>query len=843
MLHERGGRLAVVGPDGGRLTYRDLADRVAETADRLGERRRLVLLGAANDVDSLVTYLAALHGGHPVLLAAGGDRDGFDGLLHRYDPDVVATREAGSWLLDERRTRSAHSLHPELAVLLPTSGSTGSPKLARLSETNVTGNAAAIGGYLDIRDTDRAMLSLPMHYCYGLSVVNSNLLRGAALLMSDRSVTDPHFFSTFTEHDGTSLHGVPYTFELLDQVGFEHLHLPHLRYVTQAGGRLAPATVRRYAQLGAQRGWRLHVMYGATEATARMAHLPPELAAAHPSTIGIPIPGGSFEIDGADDRGVGELVYRGPNVMLGYAEAPADLGRGRTVGALRTGDLARRGPGGLYEIVGRRNRVAKLFGLRIDLEQVERLLADEGVTAAATGGDDGLVVAVAGGADPAHVAGFVTRRVGLPPHAVRIRSVDALPRTASGKVDHVALAAAAADPDRRHRGSGSVRDAFRAVFPLPDLPDDASFVDLGGDSLSYVRMSVELQRVLGHLPDGWDTIPIGRLERLPRRRIRPWATMETGVVLRAVAIVLVVGTHVGLFDVTGGAHLLLGISGWAFARFALASRDDGGPVAATLRALSRIAVPTAAWIAWRASTEDDVGLVNALLLNQFLDPDTMGYWYVEAVVGILLLLALLFAVPAVRRWERHRPFGFAVALLVVALAARALPDPDTLFSERLMSTHLVLWMFVLGWVAYRSDTSARRLVTAALVLLLVPDFFAWPPRAAVVTVGLLVLLLVPRIPVPRPLVRPLGAVAGASLAIYLTHYALYPELLPLLPPLLVVAVCLAAGILTWWVCRAGSAVLGAVWRSRAGGPPRCEPALAGRPGGGPLVEAGDRPAA
>ena len=115
-------------------------------------------------------------------------------------------------------------------------------------------------------------------------------------------------------------------------------------------------------------------MYGATEATARMAYLPPELASSHPAAIGRPIPGGSFTIeplDGWDDDDVGELVYRGPNVMMGYAHRPADLALGKTVDTLHTGDIARRGPDGLYEVIGRSSRFVKMYGLRIDLQRVE----------------------------------------------------------------------------------------------------------------------------------------------------------------------------------------------------------------------------------------------------------------------------------------------------------------------------------------------------------------------------------------------------------------------------------------------------------------------------------------
>ena len=379
------------------LSYRELADRVERMAARLGAGRRLVLVEMANDLPSLVGYLAALHGGHVALLANRGDAPQLADLLERFDPDVVI--DVGG--LRERRTGSRHRLHPQLALLLTTSGSTGTSRLVRLSAAALDANAAAIGTYLEIGVDDRAALTLPAHYCYGLSVINSNLLAGAGVLLSDASMIDPAFWSIVREQAVTSLHGVPYTFDLLDRAGFARMDLPHLRYVTQAGGRLAPDQVRRWATAGRRQGWRLYVMYGQTEATARMAYLPPELAAAHPNAIGVAIPGGSITIEPVDDpadpageRGdVGELVYRGPNVMLGYAEGPSDLAEGRTVDALRTGDLGRRGPDGLFEIVGRRSRFVKPFGVRTDLDGVERLLAEHGIEAACTGTDAHLVVA------------------------------------------------------------------------------------------------------------------------------------------------------------------------------------------------------------------------------------------------------------------------------------------------------------------------------------------------------------------------------------------------------------------------------------------------------------------
>ncbi|HEY0699151.1 MAG TPA: AMP-binding protein, partial [Micromonospora sp.] len=392
-LERYGDRVAVV-TEQGTLSYRQLADLVATVGRRLGPTRRLVLLAGANEVGTLVGYLAALTNGHPVLLAPGDRPEAVAALTAAYDPDVVLRSTGADCHLDERRPGSAHELHPELALLLSTSGSTGSAKLARLSAENLLANAASIAEYLGIRPDDRAVTALPMHYCYGLSVINSHLLRGAAVVLTDRSVTDREFWDLFRSAGGTSLAGVPYTFDLLDRVGFADLDLPTLRYVTQAGGRLAPDRVVRYASLGRRRGWDFYVMYGQTEATARMAYLPPDLATTHPAAIGRPVPGGSFTLRPLPDwpePDTGELVYAGPNVMLGYARDPADLRLGRTVDELATGDVARRGADGLYEVVGRLGRFVKLVGLRIDPDRVETVLRRHRITGCCLGDDEELV--------------------------------------------------------------------------------------------------------------------------------------------------------------------------------------------------------------------------------------------------------------------------------------------------------------------------------------------------------------------------------------------------------------------------------------------------------------------
>ncbi|SNQ47772.1 AMP-dependent synthetase and ligase [Frankia canadensis] len=791
-----GNRPALVDPDGSTLSYIELAGRVGEVAERIGPIRRLVLVTGSNTVDAVVAYLAALHGGHPVLLAT--DHQHHEALVARYDPDVVAGDGSA---VDERRAGTAHRLHPDLALLLSTSGSTGSAKLVRLSHDNVQANATAIGDYLDIRNTDRAVLSLPIHYCYGLSVLNSNLARGAAVLLTDRSVVEPEFWAMFREHGGTSLHGVPYTFDLLDRVGFGRMSLPSLRYVTQAGGRLAPEQVGRYARLAERGGWRFFVMYGQTEATARMAYLPPELALTHPTTIGVPIPGGAFEIRPTGDApDAGELVYRGPNVMLGYAERPADLALGRTVDVLATGDLGRRRPDGSYEVTGRANRFCKLFGHRVDLDHVECLLREHGHDAACTGTEDTLVVAVTGH-DARSARNLLATHLPVPRRHILVQPVTELPRLGNGKIDYPALARL---PGARREGpsAGSVRQVFATAFPGAPITGDDTFVDLGGDSLSYVAVSLDLERLIGRVPPSWPTTPVRDLEALrPRHRRLP--RVETTIVLRAVAITLVAANHIGAFHLLGGAHLMLAVSGWTFARFALA---PAGPAARRiLRGAARIAIPAMLWIGYRVLVSDDVGWDNLLLVNSYLHRSpAAGYWYIEVLVQILLVLGAAAAIPAVRRFERRRPFAAAAVVLALALAANQFAQDRDDFPEQFYTAHGAAWLFVLGWLAHRAVTRTRRLAVLALVLLLVPGYFTNLTRDTIVTAGLLAIVLLPTIALPRPAARVAGLLASASLAIYLTHYAIYPALLPHLPPPVVLLVCLAAGTGAW---AAGPALL------------------------------------
>jgi hypothetical protein len=560
-----------------------------------------------------------------------------------------------------------------------------------------------------------------------------------------------------------------------------------------------------------------------------MAYLPPEQAQVHPGAIGVPIPGGSFRIDALPGEAHGELVYSGPNVMLGYAEAPADLALGRTVDELRTGDLARVTEDGLYEIVGRASRFIKPFGVRIDLDQVESLLAAHGFTSVCTGDDELLVVAreLHDGGDPeaSQIRELVRSTLGVPPTRVHVCGFTTLPRLPNGKPDLPAIRAAAArraeaasvseadapaargaDPGRAS-AAGVARRAYAEILGLGRIDDEDTFASLGGDSLSYVEASLRLEQELGFVPRDWHVTPVGQLDALaPRPRHgswRPWRRIETNVVLRALAIVLVVGTHSDLFFQQGGAHLLFALAGFNFARFQLTG--DAGGTQRRLASIGRVVVPTLALTTLAMATREGFTTANLALVHNYVGTDggRWWYWYVESLVQVLAVLAVVFAVPAVRRFERTHPFTVPLVALVPLLGLRfgLLPAGD--FEIPTVVAHVIAWLFVLGWLAQRAVTVPQRLLVTVAVLVSVPGTFDSGSRELVVAAGLLLAMWVPQLVVPTPLHRIAGTLASASLYVYLTHFFVYGEVRDARGPWTAVAVSLALGVGTWFLVERG----------------------------------------
>lgn len=431
----------IEGGSGRSVTHAELSALVAQmTATLSAARGAIIFLAAGSTIDSVVRYLSLTGCGATVALLDPATkpeilRDWVDAYL----PDGVFGFGASDQDLVERPAGSEARRGAE-AILLPTSGSTGNPKFVRLSMHNVVSNATQIAQALRISSDDRALAHLPLFYSFGLSVLNSHLVRGASVVLTDASAIRPEFWDAMRTFEVSSLPGVPYSFEMFRRMQLTGMDLPHLRDVTQAGGRLNVERIREFSEgLGATRV-RLWIMYGQTEATARISVLPAEELASSIGSVGYPLPGGSLTIAGPDANGEGEVVYTGPNVMLGYASSRADVdGSDRLGGTLATGDIGRLDDAGRLWITGRSKRIAKVFGTRINLDDVERRLGELGHPVAATSGDDGIIVHVESAIPIGGFARSCERLLGLPPRSVRAFEIEHLPTTAAGKIDYRGL--------------------------------------------------------------------------------------------------------------------------------------------------------------------------------------------------------------------------------------------------------------------------------------------------------------------------------------------------------------------------------------------------------------------
>jgi acyl-CoA synthetase (AMP-forming)/AMP-acid ligase II len=309
----------------------------------------------------------------------------------------------------------------------------------RQSGENIASNTRSIIEYLKINPEDRAITTLPMSYTYGLSIITTHLSVGAALILTNKTLMNREFWNSLKTHEATTFGGVPYTYEMLKRLRFGRMELPSIKYLTQAGGKLSPELCAEFADICARKGMEFIVMYGQAEATARMSYLPWEYARSKPGSMGIAIPGGEFWITGDDGNRVtapgvvGELVYRGKNVTLGYAESRFDLARGdERGGVLHTGDMARFDEDGFYYIAGRKKRFLKLFGNRVNLDEVEGLLKKAGFDCACGGVDDALRIYAA--CEPEEVRKFILNGTGINPAGFSVVGIDEIPSNESGKV-------------------------------------------------------------------------------------------------------------------------------------------------------------------------------------------------------------------------------------------------------------------------------------------------------------------------------------------------------------------------------------------------------------------------
>lgn len=447
--------VALIDDSQNQLTYGELSAEGESLANRIG-RRCMIFSLCRNEIGSVFGYTAFINNGMvPVLLNSHLEEELLAHLLSVYQPSFLWTPkdqmgqfpgmnpvlEAYGYVLLKTEYKKNYPLYDELGLLLTTSGSTGSPKFVRQSYANVLDNAQSIVKYLHLDHTEKPITTLPMNYTYGLSIINSHLLVGATILVTDRGIMQKEFWKFFKEAEATSFGGVPYTYEMLDKLRFYRMKLPSLRTMTQAGGKILPELHEKFAKYAEENGKSFVVMYGQCEATARMGYLPPKKAVEKKGSMGIAIPGGTFHLINADGSEItaphttGELVYEGKNVTLGYAECGEDLIKGdERNGILETGDMAQFDEDGYYYIVGRKKRFLKIYGNRVNLDEIDRLIKGNfEMEAASTGVDDHMYIFLTDERNAESVREFVINKTRLNPAAFKVIVIDEIPKNDAGK--------------------------------------------------------------------------------------------------------------------------------------------------------------------------------------------------------------------------------------------------------------------------------------------------------------------------------------------------------------------------------------------------------------------------
>lgn len=414
----------------------------------------LIFVYSDNKINSIEVFLNFLQSQFTMSLLASQlnlqfkrSLEGVYQPFYIYDPtreDIEGYEKYSASLsisLFRRKVKPKYSIHKNIKLLLSTSGTTGTPKFVKLSDENLVKNAASILDYMPIKNNDVTPLNVPIVFVYGLSVLTTNCIKGGTIICTDKDILQKEFWKDFNTYKFSTLNGVPYVYEMLYRIGFFKKEHPSLRYMAQTGGILSAALIKVIAAYSEKNNTPFYAQYGQTEAAGRMAYLPPEDLLKKGSSIGFPIKNGKFEIN----KETQELIYYGENVFGGYANGKDDLCTFQKSNNLNTGDMARIDDYGYYYIIGRIKRIVKLFGTRLNLDEVELILKNNlgGETFICIGINDVclLIVHLNSSLKDTLIEKVLKDKLNLHPSSLKIKYIKNVPKTPNGKIDYQHLKA------------------------------------------------------------------------------------------------------------------------------------------------------------------------------------------------------------------------------------------------------------------------------------------------------------------------------------------------------------------------------------------------------------------
>jgi acyl-coenzyme A synthetase/AMP-(fatty) acid ligase len=436
------------------ISYGELVE-FSTKLEKVITTRSIVFHFSENSVASLSFYVACMQiKAVPLLLSPQTDIGLINDLVKKYQPNYIFAPQRichyfQGQVLNEtdgykliKLSDELHQLQIDLSLLLPTSGSTGSPKLVRHSYQNLESSAESVSELFDLDKSDKSFSFLPMFYTMGLSIINSHLKVGATVTLVKSAMTDASFWNVLKASKPTNITGVPYSFEILKKLRFFRMKIPSLKFISQGGGKLSDEVYEDCVNFASANNIKFIPTYGQTEGTARMAYLDYTMVETKKGSIGKSIPKGILSIK--NENGVesyrgqasGEMIYRGPNVTLGYAYNINDFNlEDERQNVLYTGDIVTRDLDGFYFIIGRKNRFLKLYGIRVALDEIEKMVTSCFNLECVCGGNDQQMIVLITNPDlNKSVSDFIVTKTGLFHQSFVVEYVKEIPRNETGKV-------------------------------------------------------------------------------------------------------------------------------------------------------------------------------------------------------------------------------------------------------------------------------------------------------------------------------------------------------------------------------------------------------------------------
>ena len=423
------------------------------------KKRNLVLIFCHNEMQSIISYLWALANNNiAILVNSNLDYNLAENLIKKYSPDIIITKysnkfknynvevEINKFFYLKKISSGKNKFFKDLALLLPTSGSTGSPKFVRISYKNLYYNTKDIVNYLHIKPFDITITTLPFSYTYGMSIINSHIFVPSKIIAYNGTVIERRFFELIKKWKVNSFGGVPLIFEMLKRLKLENFDLSSLKYITQAGGPLSKQLIKFFHNSFKKKKIKFITMYGSTEATSRMSYLPEKFNQTKTTSIGKGLQK-SFKINDLntgkeinENNKLGELVYFGKNVCLGYSLNSKDLSlKDQNKGILKTGDIGYKDEDGFFYVTGRLDRYVKIYDQRMNMDDIEKILLLKFSNICVKYKNKKIFIFSEKNHNGNKILEFLSSKIKIHKNIINYIKIPKLPRNPSGKINYAKL--------------------------------------------------------------------------------------------------------------------------------------------------------------------------------------------------------------------------------------------------------------------------------------------------------------------------------------------------------------------------------------------------------------------